>query len=140
MFKTSNFISSYTEVNGASLVTFLKSSFTSQTIKLLLLYKKHAIPLTDFCNWLQGFIGSNTVDITLGDFNINAVQEYGRLGVLLSSYKQISGVATREGDRGSRPSQFNFRTKQGPTVSITNITDIAFYRCSEIIRTRNLPF
>ena len=53
------FISSHTEVNGASLVTFVRSSFTSQTIKLLLLYKKHTILLTHFCNWLQGFIASH---------------------------------------------------------------------------------
>ena len=46
--RTEIFISSHTEANGASLVTFVKSSFTSQTIKLLLLYKKHVIPLTDF--------------------------------------------------------------------------------------------
>ena len=32
---------------------------------------------------------------------------------------------------------FNFRTKQGPKVSVSNIRDIAFYGCSEIIRTRN---
>ena len=39
------FISSNTEVNCASLVTFVKSSFTSQTIKLLFLYKKHTLYL-----------------------------------------------------------------------------------------------
>ena len=32
---------------------------------------------------------------------------------------------------------FNFRTKQCPKVSISNIRDIAFYGCSEIIPTRN---
>ena len=32
----------------------------------------------------------------------------------------------------------NFRNKPGPTVSVSNIRDIAFYGCSEIIRTRNL--
>ena len=32
---------------------------------------------------------------------------------------------------------FNFRTKQGPTVSVSNIRDIAFYVYSEIIRIRN---
>ena len=31
---------------------------------------------------------------------------------------------------------FNFRTKQGPKISVSNIRDIAFYGCSEIIRTR----
>ena len=38
---------------------------------------------------------------------------------------------------GAMPTHFNFRTKQGPTVSVSNIRDIAFYGCSEIMRTRN---
>ena len=29
------------------------------------------------------------------------------------------------------------RTKQGPKISVSNIRNIAFYGCSEIIRTRN---
>ena len=33
---------------------------------------------------------------------------------------------------------FNFPTKQGPTNSVSNIRGIAFYWCSEIIRTRNI--
>ena len=32
---------------------------------------------------------------------------------------------------------FKFRTKQGLTVSVSNIRNIAFNRCSKIIRTRN---
>ena len=88
------FISSHTEVNGASLVTFVKSSFTSQTIKLILLYKKYTLPLINFCNCLQGFITSNTVHIILGDFNINAFQENGSLENVLSSYNQIVTAST----------------------------------------------
>ena len=34
-------------------------------------------------------------------------------------------------------SHFKFWTKQGPTSSVSNIGDIAFYGCSEIIWTRN---
>ena len=45
------------------------------------------------------------------------------------------GVAT--GVRQGEAAHFNFQTKQGPTVSVSNIRDIAFYGCSEIIRTRN---
>ena len=49
-----------------------------------------------------------------------------------------TGIGTGGGDRGDAwPQHFNFRTKQGPTVSVSNIRDIAFYVCSEIIRTRN---
>ena len=36
-------ISSHTEANGPSLVTFVKVSLTSQTVKLLLLFKKHTL-------------------------------------------------------------------------------------------------
>ena len=32
---------------------------------------------------------------------------------------------------------FNFQTKQGPRVLVSNIRHIAFYGCLEIIRTRN---
>ena len=88
------FISSHTEVNVASLVIFVKSSFTSQTIKLILQYKKYTLPLINFCNCLQGFITSNTVHIILGDFNINAFQENGSLENVLSSYNQIVTAST----------------------------------------------
>ena len=47
------------------------------------------------------------------------------------------GVATRGDGRGRCPTHFNFRTKQSPTVSVSNIRDIAFYGFSEIIQTRN---
>ena len=52
----------------------------------------------------------------------------------------IRGVAIGEG-RGAGvchgPPHFNFQTKQGPKVAVSNISDIAFYECSEIIGTRN---
>ena len=38
---------------------------------------------------------------------------------------------------GGMAPHFNFRTKQSPTVLVSNIRDIAFYGCSEIIRTKN---
>ena len=43
------------------------------------------------------------------------------------------GVATGRGGggRGSYP-PFNFRTKQGPTGSVSNIKYVAFYGCSEL--------
>ena len=40
-----------------------------------------------------------------------------------------------QGSHGSP--HFNFQTKKGPTVSVSNIRDIAFYGCLEIIRTRS---
>ena len=118
------FISSHTEVNGASLVTFVKSSFTSQTIKLLLLYKKHTTPLTNFSNWLQGFIASNTVDIISGDFNINVFQEHGRLGNVLSSCNQI--VAASIHISGSLLDHVYIHKEISKRLNMQSVIDIYF--------------
>ena len=87
-------ISSHTDVNGAPLATSVKSSFITQTIKLLLLYKKHASPLTNFCNWLQEFISSNSVYIILGNSNMNAFNDNRRRRNVPSSCNQIVAVLT----------------------------------------------
>ena len=48
------------------------------------------------------------------------------------------GRSHREGGgRGLYPPYFNLQTKRGPKVLVLIIRDIAFYGCSEIIRTRN---
>ena len=49
---------------------------------------------------------------------------------------ECRGVTTW-GARGAWPPHFKFRTKQGPTISVSNTRNIAFNRCSEIVRTRN---
>ena len=41
------------------------------------------------------------------------------------------------GGRGPCHPYFNFPTKHGSKVSVSNIRDIAFYGCSEIMQTRN---
>ena len=79
------FTSPDTEFNGPSLVTLAKSSFSSKTINLLLLYKKHNLPEISFCNWPQDFISSKSVDIISEDYNINAFQENDRLRSVLST-------------------------------------------------------
>ena len=38
---------------------------------------------------------------------------------------------------GSIPPYFNFQTKKGPIISVSNIRNISFYVCSEIMRIRN---
>ena len=46
-----------------------------------------------------------------------------------------------EGQGAILPSpHFNFPTKQGPKVSVSNIRDAAFYGCSEIIRSKIFSF
>ena len=59
---------------------------------------------------------------------------YGNMCIVMVCYPVCDrGVATG-GARGPWLPHFNFRTKQGPKVSVSNITDIAFYGCSEIIQ------
>ena len=54
------------------------------------------------------------------------------------SYKYflIRGAAIGGARRAMAP-HFNFPTKQGPTISVSNTRDVAFYEYSEIIWTRN---
>ena len=56
--------------------------------------------------------------------------------------KVVQGCSFWEGGGGGAGEawhpHFNFRTKKGPKISVLNIRDIAFYGCSEIIRTRYL--
>ena len=87
-------IRSNTKFCGASYVTFVKSNFDSNIIKLLILYKKSSLPITNFCNWLKKFIFYNPVDIILGDFNINVLHENNRLLHVLSAYKQVVTKST----------------------------------------------
>ena len=49
----------------------------------------------------------------------------------------FTGAQQLGGQGGHGPLHLNFRTKQGPSVSVSNIRDNAFYGCSQIIRTKN---
>ena len=44
-----------------------------------------------------------------------------------------SVIIARRGRKGDRRHNFNFRTTQGPTISVSIIRDIAFFGCSEIL-------
>ena len=57
---------------------------------------------------------------------------------LPSAISQVfSGAQPLGGYGGHGLPHFNFRTKQGPEMSVSNFRDVAFYQCSESIRTRN---
>ena len=47
------FITSHTKQVAASFMTVWISSFDNKRIKLLLLYRKHALSLSNFYDWLQ---------------------------------------------------------------------------------------
>ena len=92
--KVNAHIISHTKLTGASFITVLKPSFDNKIIKLLLLYKKHVLPLNSFCYWLQGFVTNNSVDTILGDFNVNGFNENIRLSQILSRYDQLVNTST----------------------------------------------
>ena len=92
--KVDTHIISHAKLNSASFITVLKSSFDNKCIKLLLLYRKHALPLSTFCYWLQGFDTNNSVNIILGDFIINGFNENIRLSHILSRHDQLVNTTT----------------------------------------------
>ena len=94
MLKNDIDIRSHSKFCGVSYLTFVKSTFDSNIIKLLVLYKKNSLPLTNVCSWLQEFIFYNPVDIILRDFNINALHENNRLLHVLSAYNQAVTKST----------------------------------------------
>ena len=47
-----------------------------------------------FCNWLTEFVNSHSIDIILGDFNINYFDGNTRLLHVLSNYIQIVSNST----------------------------------------------
>ena len=69
-----NHIISHNKLTGASFITVFKSIFDNKCIKLLR-YRKHALTLSTFCDCMQGFVNNNSVDIILGDFDINSFSE-----------------------------------------------------------------
>ena len=76
------------KLHGASVIEFVQPDF-DRSLKLLLLYKKHAVTLNSFCNWLEHMVINRSIDIILGDFNINALGENQSLINVLRNYEQI---------------------------------------------------
>ena len=87
-------IISYEKMVGASYITFTKTTHFDHHIKLLLLYKKHALNETLFCSWLTEFVNVHNNDINMGDFNINYFEGYTRLLHVLSNYAQVVSNST----------------------------------------------
>ena len=48
------------------------------------------LPLNSSCDWLQGFVTNNSVDIILGDFNVNGFNQNIRLPQILSRFVNTS--------------------------------------------------
>ena len=60
-------------INGISIFSVNKSSFSEDNLRIALLYKKQSIPISISSNTIDRLMGSEQIDIVLGDFNIDAL-------------------------------------------------------------------
>ena len=82
-------------MTGTSYVEYVKSSFSNRVIKMLVIYKKRAISLTQFSDWVGEFVRTRHVDIILGDFNINVLgKSNAALSSALTNFIQIAKEPT----------------------------------------------
>ena len=77
-------------MNGFSLLTFSKPSFSDEYLKIILLYKKNSLPQT-FLSLLQDLLCSEKIKIILGDFNTDAfdLNNYSSLSNSLERYSMV---------------------------------------------------
>ena len=89
-------ISQYHHSIGLSLIEFKKVSFSQETIRLLLVYRKNNTCLTNFYETLTDILQMGTVHIVLGDFNINAQDEAQAttLSNVCLNYRQLVNTPT----------------------------------------------
>lgn len=81
--------SNHIKIQGISLFTLKKQSFSSQSFTILLLYRKPTSNLNAFICLLSQLIETHDVDIVLGDFNVDAAKQNMRLCRILQQYNQL---------------------------------------------------
>jgi len=74
---------------GVMLFKLLKRSFHKVSISFLLLYRKNTFQRGDSLYLVQHFLENETVDIILGDFNVNALDENNYFLEYLTEYEQV---------------------------------------------------
>ena len=67
-FQSITILTLFYTLNCGAYIKLKKWNRGDTIFKLLLLYKKNAILVTIFCNWLENFLKSTSFDIILGDF------------------------------------------------------------------------
>ena len=73
---------------GISIVKFKKTPFCEKALNLMMLHKGHSQNLTSFYEYLLYFIEAKSLDIILGDFNIDACNQL-EFSHLLAGYTQV---------------------------------------------------
>ena len=86
-------------INGISIFSVNKSSFSEDNIRIALLYKKQSIPVSIFSNTIDRLMASEQIDIVLGDFNIDApdLQQSIFVNNLLTVYDMVVDEPTHLG-------------------------------------------
>ena len=89
----------YHHTTGVSIIDFKKTLFSSDPIKIVLLYRKNITCLSSFYHTLADIMQLGTVHVLLGDFNINAQdqEETSTLLQMLQNYQQIVQEPTHLG-------------------------------------------
>ena len=73
---------------GASLIEFKKLSFSQNSFRLFIVYRKNRTSLTSFYDLLTQMKQFN-IHIFLGDFNINAQDSSNSVSQVLENYQQL---------------------------------------------------
>ena len=75
---------------GVSVVSFLKSNFSSTCFTVLLIYRQPGHIMQSFYNNLTGILQNRKIDIVLGDFNIDAFDPvYENLRILMANFRLV---------------------------------------------------
>ena len=83
------FVLDHKDHNAISIIAITKPQFYEYPITIALVYRSPNNPIARFLNQLVYFTNARTIDILLGDFNIDAFDgdAYTRLDEVLSSYR-----------------------------------------------------
>ena len=86
-------------INGISIFSVNKSSFSEDNLRIALLYKKQSIPISIFSNTIDRLMASEQIDIVLGDFTIDALDLQQSIFVnnLLTVYDMVVDEPTHLG-------------------------------------------
>ena len=78
-------------MNGFSILTFRKRSFSDEYFEVILLYKKHSVPQVLFLSQLQDLLCSEQIQIIIRDFNTDAFDSnnYASLSNSLEIYSMV---------------------------------------------------
>lgn len=82
------------KIPGAMIFKVLKRPFYDTAINVLLLYRKNCYSREESLYLIQHFVENETVDILLGDFNINALSGENYFLDYLTDYKQVVNKPT----------------------------------------------